>query len=113
MLVPMSLEAPWLDGEHIRGYGWYPVPDGDPRIDTMVRTPFGYVPALVRGNYRPGSIIIFFDYVEWFESGFYRTDRFLRVDQEDIEAWKRGERDLLPNGIVVPPPEDPVAEVFR
>ena len=108
--VPESLDASWLTIEYIQKNGWYPVcdewlqhyPDGMHFEDTG----YGEVPWKSRSEFKEGDIIIFDEYREWEDEGKYETDRFMRVEKEDIEEYERGERDMLPCGIVVHAPAD-------
>ena len=107
--VPDYLGASWLTGEYVSTYGWWPVPDEyfqqHPEYEWFQDTPFGVLPWKGRDELKPGDIIIFNEYDEWTdERDVYKTDRFLPVDEQDIEEYRRGEHDMLPVGVVVHPP---------
>ncbi len=107
--IPEYLDALWLNEEYVKKNGWYPVCDGwlqnYPKEVRFEDTSFGRIPWKSRNEFRPGDIIIFNECGEQTVNGKYETDRFLRIYKEDIEEYQRGERDLLPVGIVVHPPE--------
>ncbi len=108
--IPEYMDAPWLTNEYVGKNGWYPVCDESlkqySKDNRFVTTIFGDLPWKSRKNFKPGSIIIFSEYEEGKDNeGKYETDRFLTIDREDIKEYKRGERDLLPVGIVVNPPK--------
>jgi hypothetical protein len=108
--VPEYMDAPWLTIKYVKKFGWYPVPDEwlqHPNYDKFEDTSFGKIPWKSRSEYSSGDIIIFSEYFEWKdENGGYDTDRFITIEQEEIGQYKRGERDLLPVGVVIHPPQN-------
>jgi len=106
--VPEYLNIPWLTTEYVKNNGWYPEPDEVleqilPAF-RFVMTKFGEIPIGSRDEYRPGDVILFEEFDEWEDGDRYNTDRFYVLEAEDIEQYRRGERDLLPVGVVVHPP---------
>ena len=102
--VPKDLNAPWLTAKYVANNGWYPVCDEWLQNPEASHSP---IPWKSRSEFRPGDIIIFDEYEERTLNGKYDTDRFMVVGKEDIEEYERGERGLLPCGVVVHPPERP------
>jgi len=108
--VPKSMNLPWLTEEYIKNNGWYPVCDewlqnyplGLQFEDNRL---FGKIPWKSRDEFKPGDIIIFNEFSEWDDENAYNTDRFYIIEKEEIEAYQRGERDLLPVGVIVHPPK--------
>ena len=104
--LPEYLNFSWLTKKYVEKNAWYPVCDewlkNNPENSKFENTEFGKVPWKSRGEYKPGDIIIFHEFDEWIdENGEYNNDRFIIVEKEDIEGYKRGERDMLPVGVVV------------
>lgn len=107
--VPEDMNALWLTEKYIKKNSWYPVCDEwlqnysyflhfeDNRF-------FGKIPWKSRDEFKPGDIVIFNEFNEWDDKGEYDTDRFYIISKGDIEEYKSGERDLLPVGVVVHPP---------
>lgn len=109
---------PWLTEEYVRKNAWHPVVDewlkdipGGSLFNT--ESQFGQVLCKGRDEFKPGDIIIFNEYDEWEDEDGYQTDRFLLIEQEDIEQYQRGERDLLPVGIVVHLPDPQIKLKFQ
>lgn len=103
---------PWLTEKYIRENAWHPVVDEwlkdlPENGLSYTESPFGQVPCKSRDEFKPGDIIIFNEYDEWEDEEDYQTDRFLLIEQEDIDQYLRKERELLPVGIVVHPPQPP------
>jgi hypothetical protein len=107
--VPKFMNLPWLTKEYVKKNGWCPVCDEwlqDPYFVQFENTCFGRMPWKSRDEYKPGDIIIFHEFEEWEDEEGYNTDRFCVVEKEEIEQYQRGERDLLPVGVVVHPPSN-------
>ena len=99
--IPTDLDVPWLTWSYVTQNAFYPVP----KIRSATQeTCFGRVACATRDEIRAGDIIIFNEFDEWSLEGKYDTDRFHRITEDEIEAYLRGEKDLLPNGVVVHPP---------
>ena len=119
--VPEYLKEkyPWLTEKYVRENAWHPVVDEwlkDLPEDSLFNTesPFGHVLCKSRDEFKPGDIIIFNHYDEWEdEEEGWQTDRFLLIEQEDIDQYVRNERELLPVGVVVhfPQPPDPQLKI--
>jgi len=106
--APEYLDAQWLNREYVKKNGWYPVCDehlqNSPEEMRFENTSFGELPWKSRSEFREGDIIIFNEYEERAVDGKHETDRFIRIYEEDIKAYLKGERSLLPLGVVVHPP---------
>ena len=93
--IPFLLDEDWVDK-----HSFYPSDvDGGYYGETAL-------PIKSRDNIEEGDVIVFFAYDEWEDNGKFRTDRFYIVLEEDIKQYKRGERDLLPYGIIVKNPKN-------
>lgn len=107
--VPRYMNLPWLTEEYVRNKGWYPVCDewlrNYPERTRFENTCFGKIPWKSRDEFKAGDIIIFHEFNEWENNKEYDTDRFIIMEKGEIEQYQRGERDLLPVGVVVHPPK--------
>ena len=117
--VPEFLNAPYLTEEYIKENGWYPVPDKwfnnqapeklpyspffeyDDKGRIYKKTEFGNIPCRGRSEFKVGDIMIIQDY-----RGPDINEKFIRLEQEHIEAHERGQWDMLPDAIVVHEPEN-------
>lgn len=117
--APEFLDAPYLTEEYIKENGWYPVPDKwfegqapeklsystffeyDEKGRIHKKTEFGNIPCRGRSEFKVGDIMIIQDY-----KGPDITEKFIRLEQEHIDAHERGQWDMLPDAIVVHEPED-------
>ncbi|MBN1160066.1 MAG: hypothetical protein JXA43_02385 [Candidatus Diapherotrites archaeon] len=102
--VPDYLNAPWLTRDYIENWGWVPT-SGDVDLKPVTETPFGELPLKSRDEFKAGDIIIFYDAEEREVDGKIETDRFITVEQCEIDLYKQGKADLLPHGVVVHPPK--------
>lgn len=96
--MPRFLGDSWLTEQYIKRYGWYPVPRGC--ASGYTETSFGKLPCKDNYEYLPGDVIVFYD------------GETLTITNKDLDDWKKGERDMLPCGVVVHKPIYQLARKF-
>src|SRR3989344_983101 len=99
----MGEHRPWLTSSYVQTHGW--VVSSNVERGAMQDTNFGHLPIKNRVSFQPGDIIIFNAYDEKETDKGYETDRFYEISEEDIDSMRMGERELLPVGVIVRPPQ--------
>jgi len=102
--IPRNLNAPWLNDEYVKKYGWFPVKYESEFINEVtgyVDTEFGSLPCKDIRSAKPGDIVMFFEYEEELDENEPYSDRFEVITDsfwEEILQNMRG----APNGIIIP-----------